>query len=468
MLRALRSHWRLCAGGVLILATLAGCAGHYFVQRDPWRKDAEMACLKSGAVKEGVTIVRVEPINGPGMCGADFPMKVTALGDIALLGYSGELRPPGEVPGALPQRWPVTTEPRAGNPPRGGVGETGYSNPFRPARAEPQHVSPARAAPVERHPLDASRPQGGSPMPIVPPPGGYDRGVAREPAFDSMRAAPAAARRPSVYDAPSGRDADEEDEVELLRSVPRHRAAAPARAQPYPSAPPLQRPVSVPLGRGAPTVAAVGPVEIKPAATLACPIVSALDRWITDSIQPAAQRWFRQPVTEIRQISAYSCRGMNGQSGARISEHAFGNALDIASFVLADGRRITVKDGWRGSPEEQGFLRDVQGAACDQFNTVLAPGSNRFHYDHIHVDLMRRGSGHKICNPDAIAGEEVAARVSKDRGYASRNDQGVTGSIAKSRKVSLNGKPRTRPKVRNILADDDDDWIEDDGPRPAH
>ena len=149
----------------------------------------------------------------------------------------------------------------------------------------------------------------------------------------------------------------------------------------------------MPLGPRTPYTGAVGPVEIKPAATLACPIVSALDRWLADAVQPAARRWFGVPVIEIRQISAYSCRGMNGQPGARISEHAFGNALDIASFILADGRKITVKDGWRGSPEEQGFLRDVQGAACEQFTTVLAPGSNRFHYDHIHVDLMRRASG---------------------------------------------------------------------------
>ena len=107
----------------------------------------------------------------------------------------------------------------------------------------------------------------------------------------------------------------------------------------------------------------------------------------------SAQRWFGQQVVEIKQISAYSCRGMNGQRGARISEHAFGNALDIAAFTLADGRRVTVKNGWHGSPEEQGFLRDVHAAACQQFSTVLAPGSNRFHYDHIHVDLARRRSG---------------------------------------------------------------------------
>ena len=147
-----------------------------------------------------------------------------------------------------------------------------------------------------------------------------------------------------------------------------------------PSYPPRERPgvvsgalsqpsysrIAEPLPRLGPAqgnpVSAFGPVAVKPTATLACPIVSALDRWLADSVQPAAQRWFGSRVAEIRQISAYSCRGMNGNPHAHISEHAFGNALDIAAFTLADGRRITVKDGWRGMPEEQGFLRDVQGA----------------------------------------------------------------------------------------------------------
>ena len=151
---------------------------------------------------------------------------------------------------------------------------------------------------------------------------------------------------------------------------------------------------------------------LTPAATLACPVVSALDRWITDAVQPAAMHWFMSPVVEIKQISAYSCRGMNGQWGAPISEHAFGNALDIAAFTLADGRRITVRDGWHGMPAEQGFLRDVEAAACERFTTVLAPGSNAFHYDHIHVDLMRHASGNRICNPQPVSGEEVAARAS--------------------------------------------------------
>ena len=211
---------------------------------------------------------------------------------------------------------------------------------------------------------------------------------------------------------------------------PIRRAIATRRRQPY-SAPYSQAPASAPPRLGPAqgnAVNTVGPVAIKPTATLACPIVSALDRWLADSVQPAAQRWFGARVVEIKQISAYSCRGMNGNSHAHISEHAFGNALDIAAFVLADGRRITVKDGWKGMPEEQGFLRDVQGAACQQFNTVLAPGSNVYHYDHIHVDLMRRATRRIICQPAAVSGEEIAARAGGRNPYASR-ESFVTGSL---------------------------------------
>jgi hypothetical protein len=138
-------------------------------------------------------------------------------------------------------------------------------------------------------------------------------------------------------------------------------------------------------------------------------------------------------VVEIKQISAYSCRGMNGNPNAHISEHAFGNALDIAEFHLADGRVISVQHGWHGTPEEQGFLHDVQSAACNQFDTVLAPGANVYHYNHIHVDLMRRTNGRRICEPSAITGEVAAARAGGHfaaQRYGDRSDPGVTGSIA--------------------------------------
>ncbi|MFN3350146.1 MAG: extensin family protein [Pseudorhodoplanes sp.] len=463
-------HWRGCVTG-LGLILLAGCAGHYLVQREPWRKEAELACLKSGAVRETGTIVRIEPINGPGMCGADFPLKVAALGEQTLMSYSG-LRPPAEVPNAGPQRWPIATAPAAGaGPPSRMPQERTFANPLRPAPVQRQPLPPAQGgAQTNAH--------AGAPMQILPPQqgnGGSNTGIAVPPEQDDARAAPSASRRPSVFDPPSEPALD--DEAVL---TPRSTARAPYPTPPRTNNPPQRvasparlasAPMPVPLGQS--NIAAFGPVEVKPAATLACPMVSALDRWIIEAVQPAARRWFRQPVVEIRQISAYSCRGMNAQPGARISEHAFGNALDISAFTLADGRRITVKNGWRGSPEEQGFLRDVQGAACDMFNTVLAPGSNRFHYDHFHFDLMRRRSGNRICNPDQISGEVVAARVARERGHAWQSPSGVTGSIgrsqAKSRaaqNASLGGRPKANAKAkRNIL--DDDDWIEDDGPRPA-
>jgi hypothetical protein len=168
---------------------------------------------------------------------------------------------------------------------------------------------------------------------------------------------------------------------------------------------------------------------VSPPATLACPIVSALDKWVSESVQPAALRWFNQPVVEIKQISSYSCRRMVG-AGPHISEHAFGNALDIAGFILADGRKVMVKTGWNGAPEEAGFLHDVQGAACNVFTTVLAPGYNVYHYDHIHVDLMRRASGRTPCRPNPISGEVAAARQAQKSKYAHRGgDRMITGSI---------------------------------------
>jgi hypothetical protein len=139
---------------------------------------------------------------------------------------------------------------------------------------------------------------------------------------------------------------------------------------------------------------------------------------------------------------------MVGNSTAHISEHAFGNALDVAGFVLADGRKILVKNGWNGTPEETGFLHDVQMAACERFTTVLAPGYNVYHYDHIHLDLMRRASGRTACRPNAMTGEEAAAKLSKTK-YA-RRDPDITGAIG--------NKAVTKPRA---TAGDDGDFDED-------
>jgi hypothetical protein len=143
-----------------------------------------------------------------------------------------------------------------------------------------------------------------------------------------------------------------------------------------------------------------GEVAVQPKATLACPLISGVDRWIAESVQPAAYDWFGEPVVEVKQISAYACRPMNNQHGATISEHAFGNAIDVATFRLASGREVTVEQGWRGQREERGFLRQVHAAACERFSTVLGPGADPFHYNHLHLDLARRASGRSVCKPE--------------------------------------------------------------------
>ena len=376
---------RLYLVGSFVLVSLAGCGRGLFqsAEREPWRAEAEAACLKSGAVKEGPELVRIEPISGPGACGAQFPLKVAALGEgSGSFGFADELRPPGSI-GNQP-RWPIQRAPAA-------APQT-YSDT---ALRQPNYAAPSNG------PISLSAP-----------------GVAQQDDEIDLPAEGAPQMR-----APRGGHM-------AAPSYPSRDRYPPSAPPPYSSAPYSQAPAQPRLGPtlGDP-VNAVGLVAIKPAATLACPIVSVLDRWLADSVQPSAQRWFGVRVVELKQISAYSCRGMNGNPNSHISEHAFGNALDIASFVLADGRRITVKGGWRGMPEEQGFLRDVQASACQQFNTVLAPGSNRHHEDHIHVDLMRRSSGRTICQPAAVSGDQVAGRAGGRNPYASSREPYVTGSL---------------------------------------
>jgi hypothetical protein len=400
---------RLYLVGSFVLVSLAGCGRGFFqsAEREPWRAEAEIACLKSGAVKESLEVVRVEPISGPGACGAQYPLKVAALGEgNGTLGFANDLRPPGDIRNQ--PRWPVQPQ-QAAPPPT-------YSNSY-----------PANT---------------------------YSNGAARQPGYGPPSSGPISLSAPGV--------AQEDDEIDLpAEGTPDYRP--PAGRSPYTSAPSypprernpapyFERQDTQPLpalgpSRGNP-VGSVGPVAIKPTATLACPIVSTLDRWFAESVQPAAQRWFGTRVAEIKQISAYSCRGMNGNPHAHISEHAFGNALDISAFVLADGRRITVKNGWRGMPEEQGFLRDIQAGACQLFNTVLAPGSNSHHADHFHVDLMRRSSGRVICQPAAVSGDAVASRAGGRNSYAAR-DSGITGSLGGRKSVW----PRKSSKEDEYLDD---------------
>ncbi len=129
-------------------------------------------------------------------------------------------------------------------------------------------------------------------------------------------------------------------------------------------------------------------------------------------MQPAAMRWFGARVVEIKQISAYSCRGMNGNPRAHISEHAFGNALDIAAFMLADGRSISVKGGWKRHAGRAGLPARRPGRRVPAVQHRAGAGLQRLSLrSHSRGPDAPRPSGRVICQPAAVSGEEIAARA---------------------------------------------------------
>jgi hypothetical protein len=137
--------------------------------------------------------------------------------------------------------------------------------------------------------------------------------------------------------------------------------------------------------------AARGYVRLQPPALLRCPMVPAVDQWVERVVIPAARYHLGSPVVELKVAASYSCRPMNNVDGARLSEHGHANAIDISTFVLADGRAVAVKTGWWGALAERNFLRAVHQGGCGVFSTVLGPAYDFNHRDHFHLDLARHG-----------------------------------------------------------------------------
>ena len=147
-----------------------------------------------------------------------------------------------------------------------------------------------------------------------------------------------------------------------------------------------------------------GAVAVDQTLTIDCPMVPALEAWLNAIVEPDAQSRLGQKVAAVNVFGAYSCRSIDNRPGARLSEHAFGNAVDVAGFTLADCRRIDFGRDWKmeGS-QEAAFLHEAHAGACQYFTTVLGPGADGFHTNHIHLDLANHGSTdtgpRRICKP---------------------------------------------------------------------
>ena len=166
----------------------------------------------------------------------------------------------------------------------------------------------------------------------------------------------------------------------------------------------LQQPLRV-------SALAGGTVGLTSRATMSCSALSSLDRWLAEVVEPASMLYYHQHVTGMT-VGSYSCRNQDSKWIANISEHAFGNAVDVMGFKFSDGRAMTVLSGWKGDGRDQAFLREIALDACDYFTTVLAPGSDSYHANHIHIDLARHDTAWQrhVCQPKLQIARRIPAR----------------------------------------------------------
>jgi hypothetical protein len=136
-------------------------------------------------------------------------------------------------------------------------------------------------------------------------------------------------------------------------------------------------------------------VALKPAAILRCAMASQIADWVRTDIAPLTSS-FGSVISVLDNFDSFECRGRNRVVGAPLSEHGRANALDVRAFKLANGQSISLTD--RTAPRE--VRETVLHSACARFMTVLGPGSDGYHDDHIHLDLMQRRNNYKICQWD--------------------------------------------------------------------
>ena len=136
-------------------------------------------------------------------------------------------------------------------------------------------------------------------------------------------------------------------------------------------------------------------VEISPTATLRCEMAEAFVDWIREDLVSRVTV-LGSGLAGIESFDSFECRGQNRIVGAKMSEHGRANALDIRAIRLKSGRLVRPTDP--GVSED--FRIAMRTSVCARFTTVLGPGSDGYHEDHVHVDLAERHSGYRICQWD--------------------------------------------------------------------
>jgi hypothetical protein len=188
-------------------------------------------------------------------------------------------------------------------------------------------------------------------------------------------------------------------------------------------------------------------VSVKPAAILRCTMASAVADWIRSDIAPLTQN-LGSEIDGLENFDSFECRGRNRVAGAPLSEHGRANALDVRALKLANGQSISLTD--RSVPRD--LRESVLHSVCARFSTVLGPGSDWYHEDHIHLDLMARHNDYRICQwnvwdplpqiaplmpaerPEQAPPREVAAKPDAAKSDTAEPETGESAPPAKKRR----------------------------------
>ena len=193
-------------------------------------------------------------------------------------------------------------------------------------------------------------------------------------------------------------------------------------------------------------------VVVTPAATLRCPMAEQIALWVRDDVEPLAMK-LGAPLRVLDNFDSYECRGRNRIPGAKLSEHGRADALDVRLFKLADGQSLTLTD----VHVDKAWREAIKASVCVRFSTILGPGSDGAHEEHIHLDLAERRNNYKVCEwdvrapallpvaqaqPNSGAQAAASAAPAETNASADSDDEGSAPLDA----VPL---PRPRPRIAN-------------------
>ncbi len=147
--------------------------------------------------------------------------------------------------------------------------------------------------------------------------------------------------------------------------------------------------------------------SVKPPATLRCTMAEALVHWVREDVVPVVSGL--GPLREIDNFDSFECRGRNRVAGAKVSEHGHANAIDVRSFKLGGGASLILTD----AAAAKDLRTELRRSGCARFTTVLGPGSDSYHENHIHLDLIQRRNGYRICQWDIREPESAKPEVAE-------------------------------------------------------